>query len=136
MLRIAMLSALLLSGFTSLARADDAKPLYYLRPDGTVEARVAAVESEVAALRQEVATLKAQLKAVTPATRTQRVQVCDGSTCRMVEVPLSGPSCNGPACANGACTGACGTCATGSCGVSYSRPVRAGWYPGKLLFGR
>jgi hypothetical protein len=132
MLRIAMLSALVLSGFTSLARAEDAKPVYYLRPDGTVEARVAAVESEVVALRQEVATLKEQLKA----TRTQRVQVCDGNTCRTVEMPLSAVPCNGPACANGACTGACGTCVTGSCGVSYSRPARAGWYPGKLLFGR
>jgi outer membrane murein-binding lipoprotein Lpp len=89
------------------ARADDAAaPLFFLRPDGTVEQRVAAVESDVAKLRAEVAALKAELRgespvaakaaapkaATAPATPAKvRYQQCVNGRCTIYEVDAGTP---------------------------------------------
>jgi len=132
------------------ARGED-KPQYFLKADGTVEARVAKVESEVERLAARVAELekalgqtaakpKAGPSAASIAPAKVRYSVCVGGRCTIYEadegaaIPpgatlLSGSTVKeslkvaGSPCPTGGCGDACGCVGT----------VSSGWYPGKLL---
>jgi hypothetical protein len=85
-----------------------------------------AFDKRVEVLEKKVAALEAKLGV--SAAPTQRVQVCDGQTCRWVEVPTAGPSCGCAACPAGTCSVA-GACGQAGCGGSVSTPVY-GWPQG------
>jgi len=127
-------------------RAD--QPQFFLKPDGSVEQRVAKVESDVSKLEARIADLERQLGSVAakpksaPAAAPAKVRysVCVGGRCTIYEadegaaIPpgatlLSGSTVKeslkvaGSPCPTGGCGDACGCVGT----------VSSGWYPGKLL---
>lgn len=108
-MRAAMCSMMILAG-----SANAADPLDF-----------SAFDQRLTSLEKRVADLEAAAKPKT--TPTQRMQVCDGQTCRWVEVPVSGASCGCAACPAGTCS-APGACGQAGCG-SVSTPVY-GWPAG------
>lgn len=137
----------------TFARAD--QPQFFLRPDGSVEQRVAKVESDVSKLEARIADLERQLGTVaakpkasagvnTAAPTKVRYSVCSNGRCTVYETDAGSPIPAGatvlsgqpfgnseqlPAASSPCPTGGCGD-ACGCVGVSSSS---GGWFPGKLL---
>lgn len=113
---------------TSPAWANAEPPQFFLKPDGTVEQRVAAVESDLAKLQKEVAAMKAELRgepvaaAVPPkssAPAKVRYSVCVGGKCTIYEVDAGTPIPPGATLLSGSSASAAGSpCPTGPCGDS------------------
>jgi hypothetical protein len=121
-MRTAMCSMLIIAG--SAAAAD---PLDF----SAFDKRLTSLEKRVDALE----------RARSATATTQRVQVCDGQTCRWVDVPSAGASCGCPACPAGTCSapGACGQAGCGFPAQTVASPVY-GWpasaaYSAPQMFG-
>lgn len=129
------------------SRAAD-QPQFVLRPDGTVEQRVAKVESEVERLSARIADLERQLGNVAAKPKAEaapakvRYSVCVNGRCTVYEVDAGSPIPAGATLLSaGSSTAAASPCPTGGCGdacgcvgvSSSSSGRRSGWYPGKLL---
>lgn len=152
-----ILAALVAAAFVFAGRARAADtPQFVLRPDGTVEQRVAKVEGDVEKLTARIADLERQLGNVTAppaksaasaAPAKVRYSVCVNGRCTVYEADAGSPIPAGatvlsgwsgvsvPASASPCPTGGCGD-ACGCVGVSSSSSSsgrRSGWYPGKLL---
>lgn len=154
-MKLFVLTAAALVALVGFARAAE-PPQFFLKPDGTVEQRVAVVESDIAALKREVAALKEQLRgspvaavaakpapvAAKSAPAKVRYSVCVNGRCTIYEADAGSPIPFGATLLSGQpfgvseqlvvspCpTGGCGD-ACGCVGVSSSS---GGWYPGKLL---
>lgn len=150
-MKLFVLTAAALVALVGFARAAE-PPQFFLKPDGTVEQRVAVVESDIAALKREVAALKEQLRgspvaavAAKPAPVVAksapakvRYSVCTNGRCTIYEADADTPIPFGATLLSGSVTESVGSpCPTGGCGdacgcvgVSSSS---GGWYPGKLL---
>lgn len=141
------------------ARAE--QPQFFLKPDGTVEQRVAKVESDVSRLEARIVELEKQLgnvaaksKASTAATSTPakvRYSVCVNGRCTIYEVDEGTPIPAGATILSGNSSGfvqstsmstSGSPCPTGGCGDACGcvAPVastrRSGWYPGPARTGR
>ena len=144
-MKLFVITAAVLVAIVGFANAAE-PPQFFLRPDGTVEQRVAVVESDLAALKREVAALKEQLRgspvaAVAPkpapvaapkSSAKVRYSVCTNGRCTIYEADADTPIPAGATLLSGSVTESVGSpCPTGGCiGVSSSS---GGWYPGKLL---
>lgn len=149
-MKLFVLTAAALVAIVGFANAAE-PPQFFLKPDGTVEQRVAVVESDLAALKREVAALKEQLRgspvaavAAKPAPVVAksapakvRYSVCTNGRCTIYEADADTPIPFGATLLSGSVTESVGSpCPTGGCGdacgcvgVSSS----SGWWPGKLL---
>lgn len=147
-----ILAALVAAAFVFAGRARAADtPQFVLRPDGTVEQRVAKVEGDVEKLTARIADLERQLGNVTAppaksaasaAPAKVRYSVCVNGRCTVYEADAGSPIPAGATLLSGASTPAAASCPTGGCGdacgcvgvsSSSSSGRRSGWYPGKLL---
>jgi len=147
-MRLVYTLAALLCVAASFARAD--QPQFFLKPDGSVEQRVAKVESDVSKLEARIADLERQLGTVAakpkaaPAAAPAKVRysVCVGGKCTIYEADAGSPipagaTLLGEATVKESLTVAGSPCPTGGCGdacgcvgVSSSS---GGWYLGKNL---
>lgn len=156
-MKLFVLVAAALVAFVGIAKAEP--PQFFLKPDGTVEQRVAAVESDVAKLQDRIAALELQLGTVAAKPKAAppskvRYSVCVNGRCTIYEVdagqPIpagatllsagaSSPAATGDLCPCGEscpCAGlatAFAPSAGSDCASGSCSSARSGWYFGKNL---